>query len=84
VPEEALGETLDGAVGADVVTVWVGAWVVGAVTLGLAEMVAVRLGTLPIEPLMAPPHPAVRHPATTMAASREILFAECRMLILPY
>jgi hypothetical protein len=52
--------------------------------LGLAEMVAVRLGTPPIELVMLPPHPAVRHPATTMATSGESLFAECRMLILPY
>jgi hypothetical protein len=87
VAEEALdvAETLDGAVGAEVVTDWAGGWVVGAaVTLGLAEMVAVRLGTLPIELLMLPPHPAARHPATTMATSGEILFTECRMLFLPY
>ena len=53
-------------------------------TVGLAETVAVRLGTLPIELVMLLPHPAARHPATTMATSGEILFAECRMLILPY
>ena len=49
-------------------------------TLGLAEMVAVRLGRLPIELVMLPPHPAARHPATTMATNGEILFAGCRML----
>ena len=53
-------------------------------TVGLAETVAVRLGTLPIELVMLPPHPAARHPATTMATSGETLFAERRMLILPY
>ena len=85
VPEEALGdaEALDGAVGADVVRLCVGGWVVGAaVRLGLAETVAVRLGKLPIELVTVPPHPAPRQPATTMAASRESLFTERRMLIL--
>lgn len=61
VPEEAPGvaETLDGADGADVAALCVDGWVVGiAVTLGLAETVAVRLGRLPIELATVPPHPA--------------------------
>jgi hypothetical protein len=53
------------------------------VTLGLAGAVAVRLGKLPIELLMAPPHPAVSNPATSRVTERESLFAERRMLILP-
>jgi hypothetical protein len=61
-----------------------GGWVVGAaVTLGLAGAVAVRLGKLPIELLMVPPHPAASNPAASMVTGRESLFAERRMLILP-
>jgi hypothetical protein len=57
--------------------------VVGAaVTLGLAGAVAVRLGKLPIELLMVPPHPA-SNPAASRVTGRESLFAERRMLILP-
>ena len=76
---------LAGAVGADVtVTVLPGGWVVvAAVTLGLAGAVAVRLGKLPIELLMVPPHPAASNPATNRVTGRESLFAERRMLILP-
>lgn len=85
-PEEALGVagTLDSAVGATVVTLCVGGWEVGAaVTLGLAEMVAVRLGSL-LELVMELLHPAARQPTATMAISREGLSAECRMLILAH
>jgi len=58
--------------------------VVGAaVTLGLAGAVAVRLGKLPIELLMVPPHPAASNPAASRVTGRESLFAERRMLILP-
>ena len=53
-------------------------------TLGLEEIVAVRIGTPPIELVMLPPHPAARHPAMTMATSGEILFTDGRMLILAY
>ena len=54
-----------------------------AVTLGLAGAVAVRLGKLPIELLMVPPHPAASNPAASRVTGRESLFAERRMLILP-
>jgi hypothetical protein len=61
-----------------------GGWVMGAVvTLGLAGAVAVRLGKLPIELLMVPPHPAVSNPAASRVTGRESRFAEFRMLILP-
>src|SRR5580704_2509830 len=86
-PEEAPGvaETLDGADGAEVVALCVGGWVIGvAVALGLAETVAVRLGRLPIELVTVPPHPAARQPTTAMAASRESLFVERRMMIPPH
>jgi hypothetical protein len=53
-----------------------------AVTLGLAGAVAVRLGTLPIELLMVPPHPA-SNPAASRVTERESLFAERRIMILP-
>jgi hypothetical protein len=74
VPEEATGAAEPVAAG----------WVVGAaaVTLGLAEAVAVRLGKLPIELLMVPPHPA-SNPAASRVTERESLFAERRMVILP-
>jgi len=51
------------------------------VTVGLAEMVAVRLGRLPIELVTVPLHPAARQPTTTIAASRECLFAQRRMML---
>jgi hypothetical protein len=58
--------------------------VVGAaVTLGLAGAVAVRLGKLPIELLMVPPHPAANNPARSRVVGRKSLFAERLMLILP-
>jgi hypothetical protein len=61
-----------------------GGWVAGvAVTLGLAGAVAVRLGKLPIELLMVPPHPAASNPAASRVTGRESLVAERRMLILP-
>jgi hypothetical protein len=74
VPEEAAGaaEPVAGAVGADV-----------TVTVGLAETVAVRLGRLPIELLMALPHPAASNAAASTVTGRESLVAERRMLILP-
>jgi hypothetical protein len=87
VPEEAAGEaeTLDGADGADVVTLCAGGWAVGAaVTLGPAEMPAVRLGRLPIELVTAPPHPAARPPTRRRATSRDSPFPEHHMLILPH
>jgi hypothetical protein len=87
VPEEAAGGagTLDGAVGADVVTACVGCWAVGAaVTLGLAEMLAVRLGRLPMELATVPPHPAARPPTIRRAASKDSRFPEHHMLILPH
>jgi hypothetical protein len=76
VPEEAAGaaEPVAGAVGADVTV---------TVTPGLGEAVAVRLGKLPIELLMGPPHPATSNPATNRITDRERPFAERRMLILP-
>jgi hypothetical protein len=74
VPEEATGAAEPVA----------GGWVAGAaVTLGLAGAVAVRLGKLPIELLMVPPHPAASNPAASRVTGRESLFAERRMLILP-
>jgi hypothetical protein len=74
VPEEAAGAAEPVA----------GGGVAGAaVTLGLAGAVAVRLGKLPIELLMVPPHPAASNPAASRVAGRESLFAERRMLILP-
>jgi hypothetical protein len=74
VPEEAAGAAEPVA----------GGWVVGAaVTLGLAETVAVRLGKLPIELLMVLPHPAASNPAASRVTGRESLFTERRMLILP-
>jgi hypothetical protein len=67
VPEEATGAAEPVA----------GGWVVGAaVTLGLAGAVAVRLGKLPIELLMVPPHPAASNPAASRVTGRESLFAE--------
>jgi hypothetical protein len=74
VPEEATGAAEPVACG----------WVAGAaVTLGLAGAVAVRLGKLPIELLMVPPHPAASNPVASRVTRRESLFAERRMLILP-
>jgi hypothetical protein len=74
VPEEATGAAEPVA----------GGWVVGAaVTLGLAGAVAVRLGKLPIELLMVPPHPAASNPAASRVTGRESLFGERRMLVLP-
>jgi hypothetical protein len=74
VPEEATGA-------AEAVA---GGWVVGAaVTLGLAGAVAVRLGKLPIELLMAPPHPAASNPTASRVTGSESLFVERRMLVLP-
>jgi len=74
VPEEAAGAAEPVA----------GGWVVGAaVTLGLAGAVAVRLGKLPIELLMVPPHPAASNPAASRVTGRESLVTERRMLILP-
>jgi hypothetical protein len=74
VPEEATGAAEPVA----------GGWVAGAaVTLGLAGAVAVRLGKLPIELLMLPPHPATSNPAASRVTGRESLLAERRMLILP-
>jgi hypothetical protein len=78
VPEEAAGEaeTLDGAVGC---------WAVGAaVALGLAEMLAVRLGRLPMELLTVPPHPAARPPMIRRAAGKDSRSLEHHMLILPH
>src|SRR6185312_13514565 len=73
VPEEATGA-------AEAVA---GGWVGGAaVTLGLAGAVAVRLGKLPIELLMAPPHPAASNPAASRVTGRESRFVERRMLVL--
>jgi hypothetical protein len=82
VPEEAPGaaDPVAGAAGAAVVTLCVGGC---AVTLGLPETVAVRLGRLPIELVMLLPHPAASNPAARTATSRESLVAERRMLILP-
>src|SRR6516162_794416 len=76
VPEEAAGaaEPVAAAVGADVTV---------TVTPGLGEAVAVRLGKLPIELLMVPPHPATSNPAARRITERESPFAERRMLILP-
>jgi hypothetical protein len=79
VPEEAPGAAEPVACAA-VVPLCVGGC---AVTLGLPETVAVRLGRLPIELLMLLPHPAASNPAARTAASKESLVAERRMLILP-
>jgi hypothetical protein len=79
VPEEAPGAA-EPVAGAAVVTLCVGGC---AVTLGLPETVAVRLGRLPIELVMLLPHPAASNPAARTAATRESLAAERRMLILP-
>jgi hypothetical protein len=46
-----------------------------AVTLGLPETVAVRLGRLPIELVMLLPHPTASNPAARTATSRENLAA---------
>src|SRR6516162_1931520 len=81
VPEEVLGaaDPVAGPAGAAVVTLCVGGC---AVTLGLPETVAVRLGRPPTElPLL--PHPAASNPAARTATTRESLVAERRMLILP-
>jgi len=78
VPEEAAGVAgrLDGTTGATVVPLCVGGWAVGtAVTLGLPETVAVRLGRLPIELVMLLPHPAASTTATRTATTRESLVA---------
>src|SRR5262249_32837400 len=79
VTEEVLGAA-DAVAGAAVVTACVGGC---AVTLGLPETVAVRLGKLPIELLTLLPHPAASNPAARTAATRENLVAERLMLILP-
>jgi hypothetical protein len=63
-----------------VVTLFVGGC---AVTLGLPETVAVRLGRLPIELVMLLPHPAASNPVTRTATTGESLVAEPLMLILP-
>jgi hypothetical protein len=56
--------------------------VVGAaVTLGLAETVAVRLGRLSIELVTVAPHPAAREPTITIATSRESPIRARRMMI---
>jgi hypothetical protein len=82
VPEEAPGaaEPPPGVAGAEVAAFRVGGWAVGgAVALGRAEIAAVRLGTLPIELVMGPPHPAARHPTTTMATAADSFPLEHRM-----
>jgi len=65
---------------AAVVTLCVGGC---ALTLGLPEAVAVRLGRLPIE-LMLLPHPAASNPAIRTGTGTDSLFGEGLVLILPH